>query len=29
VGDPVEQKQNISTEEQCIALGKAMAEHLQ
>ena len=25
VGNPVEQKQNISTEEQCIALGKAMA----
>jgi flavorubredoxin len=29
VGDPVEQKQNISTEEQCIALGKAMAGRLQ
>jgi flavorubredoxin len=29
VGNPVEQKQNISTEEQCIALGKAMAERLQ
>jgi flavorubredoxin len=29
VGEPVEQKQNISTEEQCIALGKAMAERLQ
>jgi len=28
VGDPVEQKQNISAEEQCIALGKAMAEKL-
>ena len=26
IGNPVEQKQNISTEEQCIALGKAMAE---
>ncbi|MDR1224659.1 MAG: FprA family A-type flavoprotein [Tannerella sp.] len=29
VGEPVEQKQNISTEKQCIALGKAMAERLQ
>jgi flavorubredoxin len=29
VGNPVEQKQNISTEEQCIELGKAIAEHLQ
>ena len=28
IGSPVEQKQNISTEEQCIALGKAMAEKL-
>jgi len=28
VGQPVEQKQNISTEEQCKALGKAMAEKL-
>jgi flavorubredoxin len=28
IGDPVEQKQNISTEEQCAALGKAMAERL-
>lgn len=28
VGNPVEQKQNISTEEQCIALGKAMARRL-
>ena len=28
VGTPVEQKQNISTEEQCLALGKAMAEQL-
>ncbi len=28
VGNPVEQKQNISTEEQCRALGKAMAERL-
>jgi flavorubredoxin len=27
-GDPVEQKQNISTEEQCVALGKALAERL-
>jgi flavorubredoxin len=27
--NPVEQKQNISTEKQCIALGKAMAERLQ
>ncbi|MDR0573704.1 MAG: FprA family A-type flavoprotein [Tannerella sp.] len=29
VGAPVEQKQNIRTDEQCIALGKAMAERLQ
>ncbi|MDR2917585.1 MAG: FprA family A-type flavoprotein [Tannerella sp.] len=29
VGNPVEQKQNICTDEQCIALGKAMAERLQ
>lgn len=28
VGEPVEQKQNISTEKQCIALGKEMAERL-
>ena len=28
VGTPVEQKQGISTEEQCIALGQAMAERL-
>jgi flavorubredoxin len=28
VGCPVEQKQNVHTEEQCIALGKAMAERL-
>ena len=28
VGAPVEQKQGISTEEQCIALGQAMAERL-
>ena len=28
VGQPVEQKQNISTEEQCRTLGKAMAEKL-
>lgn len=28
VGTPVEQKQGISTEEQCIALGHAMAERL-
>ena len=28
VGQPVEQKQNICTEEQCKALGKAMAEKL-
>ena len=28
VGNPVEQKQNISTEEQCRALGKAMAKQL-
>ena len=28
VGTPVEQKQGISTEEQCLALGQAMAERL-
>lgn len=28
VGTPVEQKQGISTEEQCIALGQAMAERI-
>jgi flavorubredoxin len=28
VGNPVEQKQNISTEEQCIELGRAMAQRL-
>ncbi|MDR3250940.1 MAG: FprA family A-type flavoprotein [Tannerella sp.] len=28
VGEPVEQKQNISAEAQCLALGKAMAERL-
>jgi flavorubredoxin len=29
VGNPVEQKQNIRTEEQCIELGRAMAQRLQ
>ncbi|MDR2680630.1 MAG: FprA family A-type flavoprotein [Tannerella sp.] len=29
VGSPVEQKQNISTEKQCIELGQAMAQRLQ
>jgi flavorubredoxin len=29
VGNPVEQKQNISTDEQCAELGKAMAHRLQ
>ncbi|MDR1525627.1 MAG: FprA family A-type flavoprotein [Tannerella sp.] len=29
VGNPVEQKQNISTEKQCIELGRAMAQRLQ
>lgn len=28
VGEPVEQKQNINTEESCVALGKAMADAL-